>query len=271
MLTTDDIREVLQKNDIVGKSISIHSSYKSFGKVDGGPKAIIKAFLDEGNTLLVPTFSYSYMREPVEQYSPINNAWDYEEEDEYGENSNNIFKTDSNNIDNNMGIIPKLLLNMANRVRGYNPLDSFTAIGNSSKDLISGQTTIDVYEPFKNLLDDDGLIILMGVSYDRMTLIHHCEKEFGRNMFIRWALGSDGETIPVETGGCSSGFINMTNELDKLAINIKVGLSEWKIFRARDVDQAVISILKRDSKVTKCDDINCIFCRDSNLGGPSYE
>lgn len=272
MITKKEIKEVLRDSNISNSLISIHSSYKSFGRVDGGPQIVINAFLEESCTLLAPTFSYTYMREPVELYSPKNNAWDYKNiDDDYGENRDDIFRTNSNIIDSNMGIIPKLLLNMPNRFRGDNPLDSFTAVGSRAKELVSNQTAIDLYSPFKRLIEEDGLIILMGISYDRMTLIHHCEKEVGRNMFIRWALGLDGKTIPVETGGCSSGFNNMSYRLDKLATEVKVGQSTWKVFKAIEVYNTVKNILLEEPEITKCADSICIFCRDAILGGPSYE
>ncbi len=271
MLTKEEIRSVLQSNNLNGKSISIHSSYKSLGKVNGGPQAIIDTFLEEDCTLLAPTFSYSYMRGPIKELSPKNNAWDYNVVDEYGANTDDIYNTDSKILDSNMGIISKLILEMQNSYRGNNPLDSFSAVGHKSEELTKYQTAIDIYSSFKNLIEDDGFVVLIGVSYDRMTLIHHCEKEIGRNMFIRWALDKKSRTIPVETGGCSAGFINMSKELDKLAIEVKVGLSIWKIYRAKDVYKSVKSILEADPEITRCSDKSCIYCRDAILGGATYE
>lgn len=196
------IKNVIRDYGLTGKNICIHSSYKSLGSKKLKPGEIIETFLEHECTILSPTFSYSYMREPDEINRPVRNAWDYGKKDEeYGKNSNKSFHTDSNEIDCDMVIIQKTILGLTQRKRGNNPLDSFTAVGKNAADLVQNQTALDVYNPFKKLIESDGYIILMGVELNKMTLIHHSEKEAGRNMFIRWATGTEVTTIPVETGG----------------------------------------------------------------------
>lgn len=49
-----------------GDVLLVHSSYKSFGGVEGGPQTVIDAIrsilTDEG-TLIVPTFNYDFVME----------------------------------------------------------------------------------------------------------------------------------------------------------------------------------------------------------------
>ena len=47
-----------ERNGLEDSVVCLHSSFKSFGKVENGPNTIIDGFLDNHVTLLCPTFYY---------------------------------------------------------------------------------------------------------------------------------------------------------------------------------------------------------------------
>jgi len=68
-LTRDDLRHALRELDLAGQAVFVHSSLRSFGYVSGGAEAVVRAFLDEDCTMLVPTFSSAFEIAPPCIYS----------------------------------------------------------------------------------------------------------------------------------------------------------------------------------------------------------
>ena len=56
-VTEQEIRDALRSLDLSRRDVCVHSSLRSFGRVEGGARAVVGAFLEEGCTVLVPTFS----------------------------------------------------------------------------------------------------------------------------------------------------------------------------------------------------------------------
>src|ERR687891_282076 len=108
VVTGEDLKQALRGLGLSRRAVCLHSSLRSFGHVAGGAKTVIRAFLDEECTVLVPTFSSGF------------------------------------EIDRDMGAIPATLVRWPNRVRGNHPLDSFTAVGPSATELIAQQDPLDV-------------------------------------------------------------------------------------------------------------------------------
>jgi len=268
-LNRADILKGIDQLGIESKIVCIHSSLKSFGFVEGGAQTIVNAFLDEGYTILAPTFSMDYLIHPPKDDRPLRNGCNYENYSDNFSHSNNIFTTKSQIIDReSMGAIPYEILKMPNRDRGYNPLNSFTAIGPRSKELVSEQSPIDVYAPLRKLYELDGYIILMGVDLTRMTAIHYAEELAGRNLFIRWAKGLDGQPIRVSVGSCSKGFNNFNPLLKNTEKRVWVGESLWRIFPMRKVVDLCTEAIRDNQMITHCGNDSCEKCRDAVQGGP---
>lgn len=270
MVTKQILLDSIKKLDLQGKTISLHSSYKSFGGVNGGPNTIIDAFLESNCTLLVPTFTYDYAAyPPMDGKKYEQNGVDmsiYDEEDK-------IFKSgyskNSRVISPSMGIIPKLILEREEAVRGVHPLNSFTAIGPKAKDLIDSQSYIDVYAPYKKCMEDKkSVLLLMGIDFKSTTPIHFAEELSGRNLFRQWAYIDTGEVIEASIGSCSNGF----NKLIPFVLSIKkqdlIGKSTWQIYNFKKYISTLTSVIKSNQSLTICDNSKCIRCRDSVLGGP---
>ena len=151
----EEFRELgMRERDI----LFIHSSYKSFGGVEGGPQTVIDALLDvigpEG-TLIMPTFNYDFLK---------GIPWD--------------FRT----TPSQMGVLTELVRTDPRAKRMHHAIYSMSAIGKHADELVAhrtndcfGETTI-----FKKFRDWDAKILILGLPYSKsITFLHHCEQAAG--------------------------------------------------------------------------------------------
>ncbi len=267
MITKKQINDAIKKFNIKGKCIILHSSLKSFGDVvEGGPLSIINVFIDNGCTLITPTFSYEFLINPPEGKKYSRNGYDYSVK--ITENRE-IFTTNSDCISKNeMGIIPYTMLHMKERIRGYHPVCSFTGIGPFASEIIKTQKPMDVFAPLRELALFNGYILLLGVNLNKLTALHLAEQMAGRNMFIRWALNTDGLPMEVECGGCSEGFLNLDIFFNGIDKKITIGKSLWRLFPIGSLLKKTARIIQITPQITHCHDIKCIKCADMIAGGP---
>jgi len=264
-VTKNDIAKTIKDCGLDDKVVMLHSSLKSFGQVEGGAPSIVDAFLDCGCTLLVPTFCYQYILPPLEKIS--GNGRDDDEQWDGPENKG-IYTCDTNLISDGMGAIPRAILSYSGRVRGYHPVNSFTAAGPEAEALISEQTPTDVYGPIRKAGELGAYIVLAGVGLNRMTAIHCAEQLSGRNLFICWANGLDGKPIETRVGSCSEGFERLAPILAPVERRYKAGDSLWRIFLLAGMLDACTDAISENQEITRCDNPGCIRCRDSVAGGP---
>ncbi len=267
-VTEQEIRDALRSLDLSGRDVCLHSSLRSFGRVEGGALAVVRAFLEEGCTVLVPTFSSAFEIAPPAHLRFERNGWDYGRERSHVEDSGRVFAIDSALIDRDMGAIPATILSWPGRVRGRHPLDSLTAVGPRASALASGQTPSDVYAPLEALARAGGRVVLMGVGFERMTLLHLAEKEAGRELFRRWARDERGRPSVVEVGGCSEGFGRLGPFLQTVTRTAVVGRSVWKILSADEALARAAAAIRAEPRITHCGAADCERCRDAVAGGP---
>lgn len=265
-VTNANIRHALRSLGLSRQCLCVHSSLRSFGWVEGGAQAVVDAVLAEGCTLLVPTFT-EFQVSPPSHMRPARNGWNYSSA-ATEENTSVIYSREMTEVaEEDMGAIPAAVLRMPQRVRGDHPLCSFTAIGPLAHELIAGQAPLDVNAPLRALAARDGFVVLMGVGLEAMTLLHLAEQQAGRILFRRWADGSDGRVVEVETGGCSNGFHHLEGLLSPLRREAQVGDSRWQVFPAGGVLEVVSEAIRRDPAITHCGASPC-RCDDAVQGGP---
>lgn len=94
-----------------GDIILVHSSFKSFGGVEGGSQTVINAFLyilgSEG-TLIMPTFTFKFC-------------------EEYNETGEGYFDVD--NTPSEMDILTEIVRKMPRAKRSVNPINSVAVYG----------------------------------------------------------------------------------------------------------------------------------------------
>ncbi len=273
MITKAEIRDAISKLGIAGAEICVHASMRSFGeRIEGNASGIVHSFLDSGCTVLVPAFTYDFLARPEKRYMPDNNGagdYSYFLNRVYGEEK--IFHTSCKDISKeDMGIFAECVLCEPKSVRGYNPLNSFAALGEHAGRLVENQTATDVYAPLGQLYDDDGFVLLMGVSLESATIIHYAEQKAGRRPFVRWAYDENGNVIPVFTGSCSMGFGKLEPILENYAKRARVGKSIWTCFRARELADVCAAAINKNPEITHCGNPDCERCRDAVAGGPVF-
>ena len=166
-----------------------------------------------------------------------------------------------------MGAIPAAVLARPGRTRGDHPLGSFAAVGALAHELTAPQRGLDVFAPLRALAERGGLVILIGVGLERMTLLHAAEQAAGRTMFRRWA--SDGASVcEVESGGCSDGFGRLEPVLEPLARRVRVGKSGWAGYPVAAALELAARAIRADPAITRCARPECARCQDAVAGGP---
>ena len=266
MLEKGEIVEAIKRLGLAGRVVCAHSSYRSFGKVKGGPETIVQSYLDAGCTLVVPTFSYEFEAGVRRDYQQ--NGWNEPLTETTGTTAPKEYSSMGLEIDKGMGAISNCLVRMPRRIRGEHPIDSFTAMGPSAKEVISPQTPMDIYGPLRKLTALDGAIVLMGVGLDSMTFIHFAELGAGRNLFRRWGHYKDQGAIETQVGGCSDGFPRLERAVAHLKTEATVGKSLWKVFPARKTLEALVQAIRLDPGITHCERTDCERCNDAVKGGP---
>jgi len=267
-MTSGDIRRTLRELGLAGQAVCLHSSLRSFGHVIGGAGAVIRAFLDEECTLLVPTFSAAFEIAPPLHLQFERNGWNYSNPPTQRHGSNRIYTPEVLDIDRDMGAIPATLIAWPDRVRGNHPIDSFTAVGPHAAELVAKQAPLNVYAPLEDLIRLNGFVLLIGVGLERLTLLHLAEKEAGRTLFRRWANDEHGQPIAVEVGGCSEGFGRLEPHLRDLMQQTTVGESKWTLLPAAQTLTHATSAIRANPEITHCGSVECERCNDAVQGGP---
>jgi len=189
---------------------------------------VVSGLLDVGCTVLVPTFSWGFAVQPPPPMRPQRNGTDYNVSAMSAAGATRIFDRATSELDqDSMGAIPAAVLAMDGHIRGHHPLNSFAAVGPLAAEVVTGQEPLSVYQPLEALARLGGYAVLMGVGLTSMTLLHLAEQYAGRNPFRRWANGSDGRPMMVETGGCSNGFAAFDDGRHGHTSKVRAPVRQW--------------------------------------------
>ncbi len=264
----DRIRAAVRAGTLAGKAVCLHTSLRSFGSPPPDADEVIDAFLNEGCTVMALTSSHGpFGVHPPPELRPQRNGTDYDLDAMADAGRHRVFDQSTNDIDESVGMLPRVLLGRRDRVRGNHPLSSFSAVGPEAHRLISSQQPLDVHAPLAALAKTDGWVVLIGVGLTRMTLIHLAEKRSGRTPFRRWANGPDGLPAMVEAGSCSEGFDNLGPALRPVRETVSVGKSTWQLFPAKAAINIATHAIRRNPRITHCGQ-RCDRCDDAVRGGP---
>ena len=176
-VTKDMIKASLAEMDVrAGDAVFFHSSLKSIGYVIGGADAVIDAFLEtvgpEGTLALPGLCLYDWDRmSPAE----IQDAWDRGSTPTY------------------TGLIPETFRRRSGVMRSDNPTHSVTALGRHAVEITKDHENARGAEwaagrpkwasrgafgwdsPWDRLYKLDAKYLLIGVGFDRCTILHHVQ------------------------------------------------------------------------------------------------
>ncbi|NPV53368.1 MAG: AAC(3) family N-acetyltransferase [Firmicutes bacterium] len=266
----DQIQESLRAMGLgIGDKVVFHSSLRSIGHVEGGPDAVIDAFLNvvgaaggsEGparpsGTVMVPTFSYSF----------VGNA--------------RAVAFDPVTAPSFTGLITEVFRKKRGAVRSLHPTHSVAAIGRDAEELVRGHETVAALgagSPFHRLAEAGGYVALIGCGNTRNSLIHviesiarvpyidiFCWQHLGWREAAR-VIGADGREheVPLfEVPGCSESFDRLTPHLVRAGVMIegRIGEARAYLLKAREVIRIGVEILGRDPFYLLCPVGTCQAC-----------
>jgi aminoglycoside 3-N-acetyltransferase len=216
----------------------VHSSLSSFGHVEGGAEAVVRAFLEvlgPDGTLSVPIFN-KYFTEGPDQ------VWDRD------------------NTPSLMGRISETARTWPGARRSPHAVHPIAAIGRLAEDLTERYHVTDFAfdSPFARLLELDAWIVLIGVPFNNCTMVHLLE-ERAEIPYRHWV---DRAGVVVENGvstprtfpflqrhpGVGNDFLPLGDRLEKAGhVRIEtIGKSVVRCFRSRDLYDTGMMALRQD-------------------------
>jgi len=228
MLTLTDLVDGFRTLGVeAGDTLLVHSSYKSFGPVDGGPQTVIRALelavdTEHDGTLIMPTFNFGFNKgEP----------WD-------------VRTTPSK-----MGVLTELVRVDPRAKRVFHPFYSFAVLGRHAE-MLGGLRYKSAYERnsvFGKLRDLDGKIMVIGLSYtNSMTFFHHIEQMEGVD--YRFLKQFTGEVTDADGRTYTDTFEMLVRDIDKGVITevdpMGFLMEEKGVIQVRKIGEADVKLMK---------------------------
>lgn len=228
MLTLTDLVDGFRTLGVeAGDTLLVHSSYKSFGPVDGGPQTVIRALemaldTEHDGTLIMPTFNFGFNKgEP----------WD-------------VRTTPSK-----MGVLTELARQDPRAKRVFHPFYSFAVLGKHAE-MLGGLRYKSAYERnsvFGKLRDLDGKIMVIGLSYtNSMTFFHHIEQMEGVD--YRFLKQFTGEVTDADGRTYTDTFEMLVRDIDKGVITevdpMGFLMEEKGVIQVRKIGEADVKLMK---------------------------
>lgn len=241
MLTFEKLVEGFRELGVEeGDTLLVHSSYKSFGPVDGGPQTVIRALetaLGAEGTLIMPTFNFDFNKGA---------PWD-------------VRTTPSQ-----MGVLTELVRTDPRAKRVFHPIYSFAVLGKHAEMLgrLRYKSSYERNSVFGKLRDLDGKIMVIGLSYtNSMTFFHHIEQMEGVDYrFLKQFTGQvtdeNGntytDTFEMLVRDIDKGVVTEVNPMGALMEQAgivkvrKIGGADVKLMKANEVYEFTAREMKRD-------------------------
>jgi len=228
MLTLTDLVDGFRALGVeAGDALLVHSSYKSFGPVDGGPQTVVRALelavdTEHDGTLVMPTFNFGFNKgEP----------WD-------------VRTTPSK-----MGVLTELARQDPRAKRVFHPFYSFAVLGKHAE-MLGGLRYKSAYERnsvFGKLRDLDGKIMVIGLSYtNSMTFFHHIEQMEGVD--YRFLKQFTGEVTDADGHTYTDTFEMLVRDIDKGVITevdpMGFLMEEKGVIQVRKIGEADVKLMK---------------------------
>jgi aminoglycoside 3-N-acetyltransferase len=208
-----------------GDTVLVHSSYKSFGGVEGGPQMVIQALLDvltlEG-TMIMPAFSFDFNK---------GKPWDVR------------------TSPSQMGIITEMARTDPRFKRVFHPIYSFSIAGKHAEELtrVRYKSSYERISVFGRLRDLDGKIMVVGLTYNNsMTFFHHIEQMEGVD--YRYIKRFTGEVTDENGNTWTDTFDMLVRDIDR-GVHTMVDpmgalLEERGVIHSHKIGEADVKLMK---------------------------
>lgn len=243
MLTFEQLVDGFRKLGVMqGDTLLVHSSYKSFGEVEGGPETVVRALetalgTEKDGTLIMPTFNFDFNKGV---------PWD-------------VRKTRSK-----MGALTEIVRMDKRAKRVFHPFYSFAILGKHAEMLgaLRYKSAYERNSVFGKLRDLDGKIMVIGLSYNNsMTFFHHIEQMEGVD--YRFLKQFTGEVTDENGNTYTDTFEMLVRDVDKGVLTMvdpmgalmeehgvikseKIGEADVKLMKANEVYEFTAREMKRD-------------------------
>lgn len=249
---------------IHGQAVIAHGSFKSLGRVQGGPRVVIDALARSCDALIMPTFTYDTLVTPL--VGPPNNALDYAAEERTRRRLDRVSALDAIPFkrampaDVEMGILSETLRRRPDATRSLHPILSFAGI--NAGFALRRQTIYDPFAPIGALAEKNGWVVLIGVDHTVNTSIHYAEKLAGRKQFTRWARLRRRIVECPNFPGDSSGFNEIASHLENDAVAVTIGEARVQAIPLVSLIDRVQVLLRTNPPALLCQRTECMRCSD---------
>ena len=192
LVTRDDMTSDLRRLGVrPGDCLMVHSSLASIGRVLGGAPEVVRALLDsigDHGTLVMPAFSPE-VSDPAGWTDTIPPA-------ELARARASVPAFDVDTTPTTMGLIPETFRRWPQTLRSTHPQVSVCARGPLAAMLVESHPLAwgqGAGSPFERLVKHDARLLLLGVGFNRATLLHFAESSLPhrRTKIRRVPLDSD--------------------------------------------------------------------------------
>jgi aminoglycoside 3-N-acetyltransferase len=165
---TAAVRSMLASAPIASDGVLVvHSAFRGLGQAGYGVEGFIEALLERmgpGRTLLMPAMSWRTV-------TPANPVFDE-------------LATPSH-----VGIIPETFRVKYAAARSLHPSHSVSGLGPAVTTLLArhhvDDTPVSANSPYGLMRDYDAFLLLLGVNFERATVIHHAEEVIAPEIYLR--------------------------------------------------------------------------------------
>ena len=232
--------------------VLVHSSYKSFGGVEGGPITVVRALVETVSTVMMPAFTWE--RTSVWDASGLIEGNAYRPEPP--PDATPAPFSHNTPTDTDIGVIPETFRPAYPVSRSSHPLQSFIAFGGFADVLLAADEGTDCTAPIRRLMEASGNVLLIGVTHTASPAVHLAEQLAGRRLFIRHALTEEG-VKGVICGGCGAAFDQLQPHVEKLERRTAVGGAAVRCFRLQPYVEAARKLIKSEPNALLCGYARC--------------
>lgn len=232
----------------------VHTSLSSFGEIRGGAETLLGALLMITDGMIMPAFTYKTMIIP--EQGPQNNGMVYGS----GHDTNRMaeFFQASMPVDTTIGATAETFRNQPYTKRSNHPILSFAGV--NVEEALNAQSLQEPLAPIRVLLEQDALVLLLGVDHSVNTSIHYAERLAGRKLFIRWALTGDGVRECPNFPGCSDGFEQAAPHLEEITRKTMIGEAQVRVIPLQPMVEILSGLIKEDPLALLCQRNECERC-----------
>lgn len=263
----EELSELLNALEVSDSNLIVHSSLRSFDRLEGGVGTVIEELKQISRNLLMPAFSSDAIVRPPANDHPTQNGCDYNDEKFWILNSKIPFSPAKQKVDSRMGQIAVAFAQDKSVLRSPHPWHAWSAFGVDAQALVQEHNWNTPHQPLINLLNTTAYVVLIGVGLNSCTAIHLAEERAGRRPFIRWVLDQNSEVKRIKVAGCAAGFENLRSGCADLFRSAQLPNGVITVAPFTPLVERCREIIEHNPEITRCSS-TCLRCADAIRGGP---